>query len=202
MPPDETSTPAPALPAEPPAVTAPPSETRIERLQREVREQNEVLHRAKKTAVMNANGKLRWPAKPPEPKPPTEAEKRAASREAVREVVRTFLEETVRIKRGSLAKTRLQHILEATFHTACDTRSPGQIHAVKALLERGFGPPPTAEEELGAAGRKGGLTVVYIDRNALPADIPIVDEHEIQRQLKAPEFVEAEVVEEGQANGR
>ena len=111
----------------------------------------------------------------------------------VAEVVRMFLYETPMAKNKE-QKTRLQMLLESLFRTALHEKSKLQVAAALALLNRAFGKEQASDADL-AAIKKGGLTVVYVDREKLDPEIPVVESKE-QASLPAPEFIDAEVVDE------
>ena len=130
---------------------------------------------------------------------PSPQDFKLAAKEQVRSQIREFLDVEITIGRGRHARTakRLQHIAETLFKIATDRRSPFAVPAANALLDRGFGKPVAGDVD-DASTRKGGLTVVYVDRNALDSSIPLVKAEELQqRQLSAPEFIDSEVVEDG-----
>jgi hypothetical protein len=112
------------------------------------------------------------------------------------EVVRLWLHERVNERRkvglDSKGLQRFLRILNAMYRTAMDPRSKNQVAAAKLLLERGFGVAKLAEEDAEAI-RKGGLTLVYVNRPEIDESIPMA-----KPELPAaePEFVEGEVVDE------
>lgn len=89
-------------------------------------------------------------------------------------------------------EVRLNALLESVYKTACDPKNRNQGICADMLLKRAYGNPKAADEDL-AAIRKGGLTVVYVNRPAIDTDIP---EALPQLEAKNPEFIEAEFPEE------
>lgn len=110
----------------------------------------------------------------------------------VADVVQMFLKETPRADNPQ-QKQRLHLLLEALFRAATNQRSPLAVQAALALLNRAYGKEQAADADLDAI-KKGGLTVVYVDRQQQDPDIPVVSES--QHALPAPEFIDAEVIDD------
>ena len=109
----------------------------------------------------------------------------------VADVVQMFLKETPRADNPK-QKQRLHMLLEALFTAATNQRSPLAVQAALALLNRAYGKEQSADADLDAI-KKGGLTLVYVDREQRDPDIPLVDA--ATHELPAPEFIDAEIVE-------
>lgn len=120
------------------------------------------------------------------------------AKDQIRSMIREFLGEKVKRGRGRKQReaTRLQFIAETLFTIATDRRSPFAVPAANALLDRGFGKPVAGDLD-DPSTKKGGLTVVYVDRARMDESIPLVNADDLQRkQLPAPEFIDAEYEEE------
>jgi hypothetical protein len=114
------------------------------------------------------------------------------------DIVRMFLHGKERKYRCPEEKRRVQLILEALYKRATDVKSPLQVAAAQLLFNRGYGREQSADADLKAI-QKGGLTLVYVDRNKIDPEIPVVEED--QKALPEPEFIDAEIVEEGESHG-
>lgn len=113
------------------------------------------------------------------------------------DIVRRFLEERVTKggkKLDEKGEQRLILLLRAVFKTALNPTAKQQVAAAQLLVERAYGKARAADEDLNAI-KKGGLTLVYVDRREDDPEIPLVE----QRTLPAapPEFIDAEVFEDG-----
>lgn len=118
------------------------------------------------------------------------------SRMSSAEVVRMWFRERVRAgkrpKLDSKGVQRFLRVLDAMYNTAMDPRSKNQVAAAKLLLERGYGVAKMADEDAEAI-KKGGLTLVYVNRPEIDESIPMAPK---ELPPAEPEFIEAEVVNE------
>lgn len=110
---------------------------------------------------------------------------------SVAEIVRMFLHDAPRRIDNQESKTRLTMLLDRLFMIATQWKSPQAVTAINALLSRGFGNAPSSPENLDAI-KKGGLTVVYVQRPELDPEIPVAKTESLP-EPKAPEFIEGEI---------
>jgi len=113
---------------------------------------------------------------------------------SIKEAVRMFLQEEIYTEDGTPGKRRFHRMLESLFERACDTKSPLQAQCASLLMDRAYGKAQASDADLDAI-KKGGLTVVYVDRAAIDPDIPVVTLDAQQKALPEPEFIDAEVVD-------
>ena len=113
------------------------------------------------------------------------------------EIVRRFLEEAVTTRHTPArlegeGEERLHKVLKALYRTSINEKSRNQVMAAQLMLLYAYGKPQSSDADLDAI-KRGGLTVVYVNRPAIDPDIPVA-----QQALpeKAPEFIDAQVVEE------
>jgi hypothetical protein len=85
-------------------------------------------------------------------------------------------------------RERLMMIMDAVYKTALCRTSKNQILAAQLLLTYAYGKPKASDEDLEAI-KKGGLTLVYVDRNAIDPEIPMAQE---ALPPAPPEFIESE----------
>jgi hypothetical protein len=174
--------------------------TKLERLQAKMREEQ-----ARKEAKKKGNPNLQKGAKPYNITPASFEQwmKEHCDYEPKKgfkfnEIVQMFLHEVPRKYRSISEKKRIQLILESLYERALDKKSPLQVAAAQLLLNRAYGREQSADADLKAI-QKGGLTLVYVDRNKIDPEIPVVEED--QKALPEPEFIDAEIVEEGESHG-
>lgn len=110
------------------------------------------------------------------------------------EIVRMFLEEMVTksgkpAQKDSVGRERLELLLKAVFRTATNDKSRNQIAAAQLLMMYGLGKPQASEADLDAI-KKGGLTLVYVNRPAIDSEIPVAPAGELTSGT--PEFIDAE----------
>jgi hypothetical protein len=118
------------------------------------------------------------------------------------EAVRRFLREPVDGRNKAIGRTeggveRFVKIMESLYITATMPKSRNQVKAAELLLAYGWGKPKAAEEDLQAI-KKGGLTLVYVDRREIDPDIPVAPKNALQG--KNPEFIDAEFSEDRHAH--
>jgi hypothetical protein len=104
-------------------------------------------------------------------------------------IVRKFLKE---FPKTSAKSQRLIYIMEALYRTACNPRSKLQVAAAEALLKRAYGNTSASPEDREAI-KRGGLTVVYVDRKAIDPEIPLALP---EGPAQEPEFIEGQFEEE------
>jgi hypothetical protein len=95
--------------------------------------------------------------------------------------LRRFLESGTKTAADHEGRTRLRQIFDTLLQIATDGGHPQCVNAARLLLERGYGKPQSADEDLEAI-KKGGLTLVYVNRPEIDPEIPIA-----QPALPAPE---------------
>ncbi len=109
------------------------------------------------------------------------------------EAVRMFLEEK-KNPHNPKSKTRMLTCLESLVTAASNPNNKNCVNACNLLFSYAHGKPKSADEDIDAI-KKGGLTLVYVERPAVDPDIPVFDGG-AQHALPPPEFVDAEVVED------
>lgn len=102
------------------------------------------------------------------------------------EAIRRFLE---RKPKGPGAKSTIDRQIETLVGISLNPKSPFCIQATQALWDRAYGKVKPSEEELEAL--KGGLKMVFVQR----PEVPVVEEKALEPPK--PEFIDAEVIEEG-----
>ncbi len=110
----------------------------------------------------------------------------------ISDIVQMFLNETPRVNNPE-SKTRLKMLLDGLFKAGINVKNKNQVAATLALLNRAFGKEAASDADLEAI-KKGGLTLVYVNRQEIDPEIPVID-GAAQHALPPPEFIDAEVLE-------
>ena len=108
------------------------------------------------------------------------------------EIIRQFLKAWPNGRSSKIKGPRLVMLLHAVYKAAT-TPGKNQIFAAQLLMNRAFGKERASEEDLNAI-KKGGLTLIYVDRRENDPDIPMAP----QKALEAapPEFLDEAFPEE------
>lgn len=196
-------------PVDPDAEPIPENETPLAAKQRESRERQRKKHthwRAKRKKMLaerraaNAPDLPTYPAgtqghnlipnQPGQVIPPRNGKLLRANSE----VIRRFLEDSRKKSVNAEGQTRLIRMIENMFNIATSARSALSVQAFNALMDRAYGKAKPSEEELGAI-KDGGFKLIYVQ----PPEIS-PEQIEQFKELPAPkpDFIEGEIVEEGE----
>lgn len=115
--------------------------------------------------------------------------KTGRTRRSRADIIRKFLECNKRSAKDEYGRTRLEQMVANMVEIAKSPKHPQAVNAFNALTDRAYGRPRPSEEET-AAIAKSGIKLIYVDRPQFDADIPIMDEKDLQRQFPPPEFDE------------